>query len=169
LPKPKNSLLTEEKTDSNHIYFSFAYTLGQCVTIKSKSFSFTNRIPLKELRKYRTILENALKDWSTKSIQQLEKSRKCYLVQEKDKQTKNNLTKVFQSAKYPAQWIEQNIQDPDVYKFKIDNQIRMFGIVERNMVKILLYDIWHLINKSQKKNFSIPQNLTCAWCLKGCD
>ncbi len=69
---------------------------------------------------------------------------------------------------YPRQWIEQNIQDADIYKFKITKQIRMFGIVERNVVSILLYDVWHQINKDQKKNFSIPDNLVCTWCLKSC-
>lgn len=95
MPKAKNNLLSKEKVNSNHICFSFAYLLGQCVTVKSKNFFFTNQIPFKEIRKYYTTIENALKDWSTKTIQQLEKDRKCYLVQEKDNQTKNNLTKVF--------------------------------------------------------------------------
>jgi hypothetical protein len=45
----------------------------------------------------------------------------------------------------------------------------MFGIVERNIVYILLYDLWHLINKDKKKNFPILDKLVCTWCLKSCD
>ena len=35
----------------------------------------------------------------------------------------------------------ENIQVSELYKFKITKQIRMFGIVERNNVYILLYDL----------------------------
>ena len=139
MPKSKNNSLTKGKPSK--ICFSFAYNLGKCITVKSGNFFFTNQIPSKEIKKYRVILENALKDWSAKIIQELERARKCYPVQEKDNETKHNSALVFKRAGYQAQWIEQNIQDPDVYKFKVDSQIRMFGIVERNVVQVLLYDI----------------------------
>lgn len=159
-----------EKPLVNHIFFSFTHTLKECVQVRSKNFFFANQVPANEIRKYRATIDNAFCDWSTKTIQQLEKSQICYSVK-KDKinETRNHIAKVFQVAQYPLEWIKQNIQDPDIYKFKITNQIRMFGIVERNIVYVLLYDIWHLINKVKWKNFPIPSNLVCTWCLKSCD
>lgn len=168
--KPKEK--PEKKSPPQHICFSFAYILNGCVEIKSKDqyFSFTNKVPIGEIRKYRTIIESTLHNWSKKTIQQLEQDQDCYPVK-KDiiNKTRDNIAKVFQKAGYNQIWIEQNIQASDIYKFKIDKQIRMFGIVERNIVYILLYDLWHLINKDKKKNFSLPDNLVCTWCLKSCD
>ena len=159
-----------EKPSANHIFFSFAHILKGCGQVKNKNFFFTNQVPINQIREYRTTIDNALWDWSAKTVQQLEKDRICYSVKpDKNNETRNNIAKVFQTAKYPTEWIKQNIQDPDIYKFKITKQIRLFGIVERNVVYILLYDIWHLINKVQWKNFPIPHKLVCTWCLKSCD
>jgi len=170
MPKNKQSKKITDKPPVNHIFFSFAHTLKECSKVKSKNFFFTNQVPANEIREYRTTIDNAFRDWSTKTIQQLEKSQICYPVK-KDQinETRNNIAKVFQADKYPLDWIKQNIQDPDLYKFKIGKQIRLFGIVERNIIYILLYDLWHLINKVHWKNFSIPNKLVCTWCLKSCD
>lgn len=156
---------------SNQVHFSFLYTLLKCVNIKNKHFSFTNQVPPEEIKDYRTILEKAWQDYSGKTIEQLRQDQVCYLVK-KDKinETRNNIAKVFQAIDYPTEWIEQNIQDSDVYKFKITKQIRMFGIVERNNIYVLLYDLWHQINQDRKKNFPIPtKKIKCTWCLKSCD
>ncbi|WP_147410128.1 hypothetical protein [endosymbiont GvMRE of Glomus versiforme] len=168
MPKPKPD--SENKIHSDNICFSFAYTLNKCVEVNNKNFYFTNQVPKDEIRKYRTIIENSLRVWSSKTIRGLESDQDCYPVK-KDKinETRNNIAKVFQKVGYPTTWIEQNIKDPDIYKFKISKQIRIFGIVERNLVYILLYDIWHLINKDKKKNFPLPSKPSCTWCLKSCD
>lgn len=167
MPEPNPN---SEKSHSSNLCFSFAYTLNKCVEAKNKHFFFTNQVESKDIKKYRTIIEKALQNWSTKSLQKLESDRDCYPVK-KDKinETRNNIAKVFQAANYPTAWIEQNIQDPDIYKFKISKQIRIFGIVERNLVYILLYDIWHLINKDKEKNFPLPSKRSCTWCLKDCN
>ena len=113
MPKSKLSE-SADKSSPHQIFFSFAHTLKQCGQVKSKSFFFTNQVPLNEIRKYRTIIDNVLQNWSGKTIQQLEQKQVCYSVK-KDKinETRNNIAKVFQAAKYPTEWIKQNIQDPD--------------------------------------------------------
>lgn len=152
------------------ICFSFTRNLSKCIEIKKKNFFFTNRIPAKKLREYRATIDKAFCDWSTKTVQKLESEKRCYPVgKEKINETRNNIAKVFQVAGYHEEWIKQNILDPDIYKFKVSKQIRIFGIVERNVVYLLLYDIWHLINPVKKKNFPIPDNRVCTWCLKSCD
>jgi len=159
----------QPKTPPQNICFSFANILNKCVTINHQDyFSFTNRVPVKEIRKYRTIIEHTLRGWSQKTITQLGQDQECFPVK-KDviNQTRNNIARVFRKASYNSGWIEQNIQDSDLYKFKIDQQIRMFGIVERNVIYILLYDLWHQINKD--KRFKVPTELVCTWCLKSCD
>lgn len=166
--KKVNFQESDFKSPPQNIYFSFAYTLKECAKVKDEYFFFTNKIPTKKIKDYRTTIENAFRNWSGKTVQQLEQEKVCYPVK-KDKinKTRNNIAKVFQRAGYPQQWIEQNIQDSDIYKFKITKQIRVFGIVKRNVVYILLYDIWHLINRDD--DFEIPSGLVCAWCLKSCD
>lgn len=168
--KNKSVNSEDNKPLVKHTYFCFAHTLKKCGKLKNKSFFFTNQVPEKKIKEYRVAIDNAFCDWSTKTIQQLEKDKICYAVK-KDEigETRIKITKVFQVAGYPIEWIKQNIQDPDIYKFKIGDQIRIFGIVERNVVYILLYDLWHLINKVKWKNFSIPDNRVCTWCLKNCD
>jgi hypothetical protein len=141
-------LKNNSEQTTNNILFSFSRALLKCVEVKNKNFFFTNRVAAEEIKKYRTIIENVWQVYSSKTIKQLEQSRSCYLVKkEKIDETRDNIAKVFQAAKYPDQWIEQNVRDLNIYKFKITKQIRLFGIVERNIVYILLYDIWHLINK----------------------
>jgi len=150
--------------------FSFARSLSKCGETKNKNYFFTNQVPNSEIREYRATIDNALYHWSIKTIQELKNDNDCCPVKkEKVSETRNNISKVFQAAKYPAEWIEQTIKDADVYKFKIGKQIRIFGIVERNVIYILLYDIWHLINKAKWKNFPIPDNRVCTWCLKSCE
>lgn len=155
---------------SFNVCFSFARSLPQCGEFKSKNFFFSNRVPVKEARKYRATIDNAFRNWSTKTIQELKSGNDCCMVKkEKISETRNNIAKVFQAAEYSAEWIEQTIKDADIYKLKIGKQIRIFGIVERHVFYILLYDIWHLINKVKWKNFSIPDNRACTWCLKSCE
>jgi hypothetical protein len=165
--KDKSQKTKKNNFPPHNICFSFAHTLKGCVEVKDKNFFFTNKIPLERIKDYRTEIENTFRNWSAKTIQQLEQENSCYPVR-KDKinKTRSNISQVFQKADYPQPWIEQNIQDPDIYKFKISKQIRMFGIVERNVIYVLLCDIWHLINRND--NFGIPSNLTCTWCLKSC-
>ena len=161
-PKP------DSKFPPQNICFSFIYTLKECAEIKEKDFFFTNKIPFQEIKDYHAEIGNAFRNWSGKTIQQLEQEQDCYPVKKNDiYKTRNNIAKVFQKAGFNQTWIEQNIEDPDVYKFKIGKQIRIFGIIERNLVYILLYDIWHLINRDY--NFEAPPDLTCTWCLKSCD
>lgn len=154
------------ETSPSRICFSFANSLNQCIKVKKKNFFFTNQVPTKKLRGYRNIIDKVFSDWSTKTIQRLKSEGVCYPV---GNETRNKIAKVFRVVGYHEEWIKQNILDPDVYKFKVDKQIRIFGIVERNVIYLLLYDIWHLVEPVSWKNFSVPDNQNCTWCLKSCD
>jgi hypothetical protein len=159
--KKINSQKPDSELPLQNICFSFAYTLKECVEIKEEYFFFTNKIPSEKVKNYRTTIDNALHNWSTKTVQQLGQDRNCYPVKKDDiYKTRNNIAKVFQKAGCKQTWIEQNIQDSDIYKFKITKQIRMFGIVKRNIVYVLLYDILHLINKDN--DFKAPPKLVCT-------
>jgi len=158
--KSKSSDNEKEKTISRHICFSFSHSLDRCVEIKNKNFFFTNRVPLKQIREYRAIIDKTFHDWSTKTIEQLGQGEVCYPV--KINEVRNGIVKVFRFVGYKDEWTKQNIQDLDIYKFKITKQIRMFGVVKRNVVHVLLYDIWHLIDPDKDKNFPILDNRACT-------
>ncbi len=85
-----------ENNPSNNIRFSFTYTLLKCLTVKNKHFSFTNQVPAKKIKDYRTIIEKSLQDYSNKTIKELEQSQTCYPLLEK-----TTIVKVFQNADYP--------------------------------------------------------------------
>jgi len=155
-----------DQLTSHPVCFSFTNSLTQCIEIKKKNFFFTNQVPAKKIREYRSTIDKAFCDWSTKSIQKLKSEGVCYPV---NNEIRNNIAKVFQMAGHREEWIKQNILDPDIYKFRVNKQIRIFGIVERNIVYLLLYDIWHLIDPVKEKNFPISDNRNCTWCLKSCD
>src|SRR6185369_11449141 len=93
-----------QKTPPQNICFSFAYIPKKCVEIKEENFFFTNKIPEKEIKDYRTTIENAFWNWSTKTIQRLEQDQDCYPVR-KDKinKTRNVIARIFQKADYPQQ------------------------------------------------------------------
>lgn len=77
---------------------------------------------------------------------------------------------MLQAGGYSEQWIKRKFYTQHIYKFKITaSDIRMFGIYQLNTLFILFFDPNHLIDKSTKKNFSLPSDLTCSWCLKSCE
>ena len=98
----KNKSSEKQPKTPQNIYFSFANILDKCVVINHQDyFSFTNRVPVKEIRKYRTIIEHTLHNWSKKTITQLGQDQECFPVK-KDivNQTRNNIARVFKGANY---------------------------------------------------------------------
>lgn len=150
------------------ITFSFAYFLNKCIDEKIKGEYFTNKVSEKNKSEFFARIFSVLKSYSDSTLKELEHQKVCHIV--KEEKISGRIVEVLQAGGYGEEWIKRKFFANHVYKFKIIvSDIRMFGIYQQNTLYVLFFDPNHLINKSTKKNFSLPSDLTCSWCVKSCN
>ena len=154
--------------------FSFQKLIRKCVH-KDKKEAFHNQLDIKKLRELFTFLHAKFQEWNSKTFDQIRKlgKRECRELSPQEKETKS---KEFAHLS-DSREIERTILGNPLYQLRINEQIRLVGIVEKDyfearylseekrinvdLFSVLYYDFHHTSHLNLTKKQPKKADLVC--------